>query len=364
MLRSPLDTKPGDWKYVSEGGATAVFSYIGPADPPFDGTVLRLRKAPRVAADHDDPVIYQERCTSRLISPVHLPRLESVLLDKEWVQRLIILHDGLRPVARRSKDGIDATHGRGVLATDLVGGDWIAVEIKPKWGFLPSGEYLSPETRPVKTKTCRYCMHSYLRAAKGEIQATNYCPLDLFSGEEKRVVQAISSLWDAWKLNDGEINNLKVFVRGSFIKPSEAPSMFADGVVQSIDVKEEFISALLTPLLETTVLKRISYLQRKLDPFDIEGLSKLWRSTAEEGTSSLFTEPTMDEWEEFVTIFLNSGTINSKPSPSHLRQDRTVAKRNLIEYASSTWIARAYYGWRSGSRWTDKLCKDFWSLDM
>ena len=40
-------TSPGDWKYVSEGGATIVFSYCGPPDPVFTGTVLRLRKVSR-----------------------------------------------------------------------------------------------------------------------------------------------------------------------------------------------------------------------------------------------------------------------------------------------------------------------------
>ena len=124
-------TEPSHWKYVSEGGATVVFSYIGPTDPHFDGTVLRLRKTSDLADEADDPIIeFQKRCTSRLISPVHLPRLRSVSLEKSWLQRMISLHDGFRPAERRSKDGIDAARRRGVLATDLLGGDWVAVEIK------------------------------------------------------------------------------------------------------------------------------------------------------------------------------------------------------------------------------------------
>src|SRR5258708_6482561 len=38
-------TSPSDWKYVSEGGATIVFSYAGPPHPDFAHTVLRLRKS-------------------------------------------------------------------------------------------------------------------------------------------------------------------------------------------------------------------------------------------------------------------------------------------------------------------------------
>ena len=42
-LISVTDTSPQDWKYISEGGATIVFSYTGD-NPLFNGTVLRLRK--------------------------------------------------------------------------------------------------------------------------------------------------------------------------------------------------------------------------------------------------------------------------------------------------------------------------------
>lgn len=106
--------------------------------------------------------------------------------------------------------------------------------------------------------------------------------------------------------------------------------MFAVGVVQS-DVKEAFTTALVTLLLGTSVLKRISDLQRTLDPFDIEGLSKLWRGV-EDGQRSaknessnhpepdmsigLFSEPTMDDWEGFVDEYLSSEI--GYPDFSHL----------------------------------------------
>jgi inositol-pentakisphosphate 2-kinase len=133
-------TEPSHWKYVSEGGATVVFSYIGPANPHFDGSVLRLRKASGAAGlaeEAEDPIVeFQMRCTSRLISPIHLPRLQSVSLKENWVQKMISVHDGFRPAERRSKGGIDAARSKGVLATDLVGGDWVAVEIKVRCSIL------------------------------------------------------------------------------------------------------------------------------------------------------------------------------------------------------------------------------------
>jgi inositol-pentakisphosphate 2-kinase len=151
-MASIVNTDPKDWRYVSEGGATIVFSYHGPPNPDFDGTVLRLRKAlvPSLKSvvkirdgevykphaqdgeeEPDDPTIeYQTKCMAKLIPPEHLPRLETVKLDQEWLQRLAQLENLKRPEARREKDGIDVDRRKGVLATDLVGGNWLAVEIK------------------------------------------------------------------------------------------------------------------------------------------------------------------------------------------------------------------------------------------
>ena len=98
--------------------------------------------------------------------------------------------------------------------------------------------------------------------------------------------------------------------------------MFAEGVGRS-DAKEAFISTLVFQLLGASVLKRISHLQRTLDSFDIEGLSKLWRSVEDRRSvsnesagrpetdtkSSLFSEPTMDDWEGFVDKYLSSEKI-------------------------------------------------------
>lgn len=137
-----LQTKPSDWHYVSEGGATIVFSYKGPSHPDFEGTVLRLRKAPVFAGGHpssavsdeeepDDPTIeFQTKCMRRLIPPEHLPRLESVWLDQSWLAELVRLQDGIRPETRRRKDQVDIKRKKGVLATDIVGGDWLAIEVK------------------------------------------------------------------------------------------------------------------------------------------------------------------------------------------------------------------------------------------
>lgn len=135
-------TQPIDWAYVSEGGATIVFSYRGPADPRFDGRVLRLRKTTALGSgampvgniddEPDDPMIsFQNDIISHLVSKSFLPKLEVVVLDPSWLFALESLRNVHRPPERRLKDGIDKDKRKGVLATDLIGGEnTIAVEIK------------------------------------------------------------------------------------------------------------------------------------------------------------------------------------------------------------------------------------------
>ena len=113
------------------------------------------------------------------------------------------------------------------------------------------------------------------------------------------------------------------------IKLLQASSMYTEDDVQSVDVKEAFTSALLPLLTGTAVLKRISYLQRSLDPLDIEGLSKLWVSAGirtfddiehSDTARLLFSEPTMDEWAEFVSRYLSSEMCSlENPDTSQLR---------------------------------------------
>ncbi|KAF8651488.1 hypothetical protein AX16_004786 [Volvariella volvacea WC 439] len=352
-------TSPADWRYVSEGGATIVFSYAGPSHPQFDGTVLRLRKAAVAPlVDHmdyqkqpeepDDPIIeFQQRCLQHLIPDKHLPRLRSVLLDHSWLQKMSELHDSARPQFRRSQGCIDVRKRKGVLATNLVGGNWVAVEIKPKWGFLPSPKHLSSETRSTKTQTCRFCMHSQLKSGVDEVPL-GYCPLDLYSGDRRRMTKAIHALWDAWIQSTGSMNNLKVFVNGAQIHPSEAHLMFASFSPKLVDadMKNAFASALLPLLCDTPVLRILSQLQRDFDPLDIEGVSELWHQTEKLlrdknpysspgdpsitipasllGVNSQFlsvSNPTMDDWDEFIHAYLNSSVKldNDNPSPNNLR---------------------------------------------
>lgn len=168
------DTSPQDWRLISEGGSSIVFSYVGPPNTLFDKTALRLRKGP--AAAHEDPekyqkpqlaqqesplsenapadlnsgdssepddptIVFQHTVIEKLIPIKHLPHLQSVHVERAWLEELAELTEPLRKPERRAKDTIDRGRRKAVLATDLVGGAGWAVEIKVS---LPPPGRLSP----------------------------------------------------------------------------------------------------------------------------------------------------------------------------------------------------------------------------
>lgn len=105
---------------------------------------------------------------------------------------------------------------------------------QPKWGFLPSRDHLSPETADVKSAYCRTCMHRALKRAPRTTTAKRvgagpalavdreeFCPLDLYSRDPARTSRALQQLYASWTSSDGGINNLRFFLDGKLVKPSE-----------------------------------------------------------------------------------------------------------------------------------------------
>ncbi|KAH0830723.1 inositol-pentakisphosphate 2-kinase [Lanmaoa asiatica] len=305
-------SSPQDWAYLSEGGSTIVFSYTGPLHPNFTGKILRLRKISLKEASHDrtidgedDPVIaFQNTVIAALVPSEFLPNLDVVLLDADWLAALEVLRNGDRPAERRAKDHIDKARQKGILATDLIGGeDILAIEIKPKWGFMPSSTHLSQETAGVKTSTCRFCMHSRFKIKDGDVP-TQYCPLDLYSKDEARMRKAIRDLWNGWMESNGTLNNMKVFLSGKMIRPSESYSSLGKFLSVRTEVHEALTTALL-PFLRTPALRIISNLQRSLDALDIEGIVKLYSMAYPNAKDlgAVMQNPSLEEWQDFVASY-------------------------------------------------------------
>ncbi|KAG9091154.1 Inositol-pentakisphosphate 2-kinase [Ceratobasidium sp. 370] len=421
-------THPRHWRYISEGGATIVFSYRGPPHPVFSHSVVRLRKCVRAIpaledikeigvgnsetvneegaivkpleiaeeseqkvkmrgsneslrsirsahsarslllgrsnstlqpapndsdsdsdwedlnpdadkeADNqpDDPTIeFQTRVTSRLVPLRYLPRLETARMGRRWVEELARIGERARPEARRQVDGIDVARRKCVLADDLVGWEGWAVEIKPKWAFLPNGTHLSEETSVHKLARCRFCMHGFHGSKAGK-ERGEYCPLDLFSGDEARIRKALGALWDTWVKSDGAINNLKVFVKGKTVKPQSDPhfkqlASFLKEEPGPDGMRDAFVAAIAPMLHKSPLLSTLSTLMRSLDALDIEGVEKLWKEAKHFPMASLSPpiaededEPSLADWEKFVKEYLMHGPYvgsGEQYDPEHPKEE-------------------------------------------
>ncbi|KAG8907179.1 Inositol-pentakisphosphate 2-kinase [Tulasnella sp. 403] len=371
-------TSPSEWSYVSEGGATIVFSYSGKPNPDFDGTVLRLRKKeiqppPKEifkpldiaegvdnasseednddetssSEDEDEPddptIAFQSRITSKLIPPQHLPRLDPVKVKGHWLKELAKLSQDKRAEARRKADAIDIRKKKAVIATDLIGGEGWAVEIKPKWAILSNPTHLSEETKPTKASYCRFCMHTHQRALKSPSAfVSKYCPMDLFSEDEERIRKAVAALWEAWIGSDGSINNMKIFVNGTSILPTDTQGL--EALHEDLQLPEQthestsdllasilpaFADAVVKVLTTTPVLQTLRNLQRTLDPLDIEGVAKLWKEYPNEAAIGVGSrEVNLKEWESFLQEYLEE----TKKDPSELQAEWNNPSQEKLRY--------------------------------
>ncbi|ORY79753.1 inositol-pentakisphosphate 2-kinase [Leucosporidium creatinivorum] len=327
-------TSPHDWRYTAEGGANLVLSFVG-ARGPFTGKLLRLRKkklayATGLIPDEVD-VEFGRRIIKPLLGEEQIVDMERVAVSKGWLVALKAALSGseARPAHRAAEDEVDEDAGVVVLAEDLVHGEGVmAIEIKPKWGFLPSATYLSSSSRDIKTTYCRFCMHSYMKKAKSnpalaiEEHQEGYCPLDLYSGDDRRIGRAVEALWRAWELSEGAANNLRFFYEGVRVEPEEPASVahlhsFLTGVsplpspihspsasplpfTSSPYTLSLLVSILVPILLASPLLATLATLQASLDPLDIEGVSSQLGLHLDDDSQPpsplLSSQPTLQEW--------------------------------------------------------------------
>lgn len=123
---------------------------------------------------------------------------KTLLLDDQYA----LVMDDLCALPSKLVDGI---------GSNCLCGPTISIEIKPKQGFLPIRRLLmkpslNDQSANKIRNCCIYGSVQYLKLARGRIrEASDYCPINLFSGCPKRMKSALASL-----LKNPQ-NNLRIF---------------------------------------------------------------------------------------------------------------------------------------------------------
>nr|CAG8444220.1 13944_t:CDS:2 [Entrophospora candida] len=307
-----------NWKVKSEGNANIILSFVGKNDK------FMLLEVPTEFLKDLSKAIFSSRSYKRTHKDIDLN------------QRYVILT-------------LDVTTFISKTITPI-----LSVELKPKWGFLPTSSFIKFENS-VKFQSCRFCMHKWLKfheqlerfekekeaggsrnSSGGDL--SGYCPLDLFSLDEKRLRKAISELLICPK------NNLKLFIEGvnvpienngsqehlkRFFNINSSTNNNKDDEQK---VKDLFIELLSNAISKERVLfERIKLLQKSLDEFDIEGLYQFYLK------HQTNLEPTLEEWNDIVRVYVNRSKKTELSVPSSI-VDFTVeeVRQRIYEFLIST----------------------------
>ncbi|KAL4646354.1 inositol-pentakisphosphate 2-kinase-like [Arapaima gigas] len=211
-----------DWKYHGEGNKSIVVSHAQHSQ------VLRFLKhsvedhkhrcqTPEQTQQHIQNIVdFGKHVMRSLLGDNFVHHGKAVKLPLDFVNQLSLKIEPERPESRTDKV-MDTLSGWALCLPNLTQlpdhlGEHrpaLCIEIKPKCGFLPWSRHV---TKDVKLKVCRFCMHQHLKISSGKWKRrSQYCPLDLFSGNKQRMFLAIKHL-----LEESQ-NNLKIFKNGELI---------------------------------------------------------------------------------------------------------------------------------------------------
>ncbi|XP_068641734.1 inositol-pentakisphosphate 2-kinase-like [Aristolochia californica] len=299
-----------EWVYRGEGAANLVLGYRG-SSPAFVGKVIRVQKAPRSEpeSNHDNSVLstYErvvwgdanEMVDSKsnealgrsfvlqvmrpLLGSQHVDAGRPVFVSTEFLESVEKNVLSQRPSWRVDAAKINTVCDSALLISDhsLFSHEdlCLAVEIKPKCGFLPSSRFIA-ERNAVKKSVSRFKMHQFLKHQKKEIsRVSDYDPLDLFSGSKERISRAVRALYITPQ------NNFRIFLNGSLIfgglgggmdvVKSKSSDLFEDltgGIIHAEYGQRlsRFLELVSETIFKSGLMDRLLKVQ-KLDQFDVEG---------------------------------------------------------------------------------------------
>ncbi|PVD24160.1 hypothetical protein C0Q70_14630 [Pomacea canaliculata] len=322
-----------EWRYRGEGNCSLVV-----ADPLSkrvyrllkqnytrkfqEGVVDSESKAQAVHEDLAQVVSYVRWVMQPLLSPdyVTVPKLTKV--EQDFIREVVRQVSKQRPVRRMKKPGdrvdeevqwalilpdfcfVHLPHGRlsGAHST-------ISIEIKPKKSFITT--YPKRGTTGEQPGVCKFCMHQHLKRQSGQWPETsNYCPLDLFSGNKQRMKHALQSLIKTPQ------NNLKIWKDGEDVYSAEKRLDLADILQRWFNdptlKKSRAISCFLDLVIEILMMS--------VSPDDPQPHSDLTRSpTLQRCQSSSFTFTTGN-----VCQWLPEGSVLERVYAAQLLDDLEV----------------------------------------
>ncbi|KAJ1659315.1 hypothetical protein IWQ61_001583 [Dispira simplex] len=358
---------PKHWRYKNEGNANVIFSSTC-KDWQCSHLALRVRKSSSLNESRSpspttqfgeetylSSIQYANQVIAPLVGPEYIVPMRAYRVTELFLKDLEAQSRLSRP-DYRAHQSIDLTQEEVILTVDLtshsriswksqarlgVGSSWkvMAVEIKPKWGFLPLSPFLSPDSE--KRRTCRFCMkrHYDQRVGKsfspdsplsvcsfeGIAEKNHFCPLDLYSVDPNRISRALGALYVSSRNNFRLFNSDGVVLQSDkwsthvckFFEPllhRSENSQVADSLrVNNVDHRgneDGPLHRLLTPVLQYVLqhdpaLTRLKTWQAWLDYWDIEILWPMVDQFVKHlkdprDRTSLVSPPTSKEWQETV----------------------------------------------------------------
>lgn len=149
-----------------------------------------------------------------------------------------------------------------------------------------------------------------------EDNLSEYCPINLFSGEESLIHYALDALVKTPQ------NNLRLFVEGSqkdVSKDSMKSSLSVDTKPSSnaIDLSTTLPDVLARILVESPLLRRLGRLQQGLDSLDIETVYQFYDQLTRSSGSETIAQPTLDEFFTTAETFLERTDLDGMMSQNH-----------------------------------------------
>ena len=210
--------------------------------------LYRLPKSKNCEPCEPEKLFAMERFVNIILKPIlgdFVSPVSVVILDKEQMETIRTSVSSFRPPKRLSKN-IYTPYA--LLMNDncfLAKDDKypiIAVEIKPKQGFLSQQSNNNGQI-------CNFCIKkNYLsKTGKDGGLKSKYCPLDLFSGNSRRMERAFESLMEIPK------NNLRIFMDGSLLHDENSTeNETCDAMIEEIFQSRYTFRRILIEILKST----------------------------------------------------------------------------------------------------------------